>query len=279
MSSAPTLRDLQRWLKWIVTDPRGVREALGDPSPSIEEFQHRYTAPTESQLQWIGDEKIPSIRRLDVYAEGYFFRILECLSKDFPKTKRALGDDSFSRIVSQYLKAFPSQFSSIDEVGCEFARFVSEQSELPHEWVPDVARLEWSQIEAFYARETAIIANWWERANLDDGANLCFQVHPSVQMISSRFALPKIFESLDSGGLIHPTPQFQTPSYLIVYRHDDFHCWDEVEKPVFEVLLKIKSGQSLDEATSKLGDEHATEISNAFSRWVGRGILCGVSRG
>lgn len=279
MKPAPTLRDLQHWLKWVITDPRGVAPAIEDPSPSVEEYQDRYTSPTESQLSWIGDERISSIRRLDVYAEGYFFRILECLAKDFPKTKQALGDEVFSKIVSQYLKAYPSKSSSIDEVGCRFSEFISKQPDLPYGWVPDLTLLEWNQIEAFYAPETIVDSNWWEAADLQNDTELRFRVSPSVRLIGSRWSLPRVLDALDSNVLNQPESHFLVPSYLIVYRHDDFHCWDEVEGPIFEVLQNLKSGLLLEAATARLGDDQATELSNAFSRWVSREIICGVNEG
>lgn len=277
MNSVPSLHDLQHWLQWVITDPRGVREALLNPHPDVEEHRDRYTSPTESQLSWIEDKKASVIQRLDVYAEGYFLRLLECLAKDFPKTKLAIGDDIFSKIVAQYLKAFPSNFTSIDEVGSQLAHFISQQDELPYAWVPDLALLEWNQIEAFYAHETKVTPDWHTKIGSRNTDSLRFQIHPSVRLLKSKWSLPNVLEALEAKGPLTHQANFSEPSFLIVYRHEDLHCWDEVKAPIFEVLQKIQSGQTLDESTSHLEEKDATELSQSFSRWVQRGVLPGIN--
>lgn len=276
MNSAPSLHDLQHWLKWIITDPRGVSSALKNPRPNFEAYNERYTEPASSQIQWIERGTVSAVDRLDVYAEGYFSRVVECLAKDFPKTQLAVGERCFSVLVSQYLKAHPSQVSSIDEIGSQFAAFISSWPNLPFAWISDLANLEWQQIEAFYAIEPPPTPNWHSELNLSSLEGLRFQIHPSVSFVASNWNLPKIIESLSLRHSSHKQENFSSPSYLIIYRHQDFYHWDAVSRPIFDVLKNLKSGLNLAEATEHLSEESAPALSRAFSDWVEKSILCGI---
>ena len=58
---------------------------------------------------------------------------------------------SSTKLVAEYLKVYPSKFTSIDEVGSRFASFISEFNDFSiAEWVADLALFEWNWVEAFY---------------------------------------------------------------------------------------------------------------------------------
>jgi hypothetical protein len=33
-----------------------------------------------------GDERLSAVERVDIYADAYFYRLLDCLAEDFPAT-------------------------------------------------------------------------------------------------------------------------------------------------------------------------------------------------
>lgn len=149
--NAPTLRELQRWMRWIITDPRGVCEALGDPkalrlAPENRKYRRsRYREPIPSCAQWIVSRA--NIERLSVYAEGYFLRLKEVLEQDFPRAKDALGK-RFHPLVVAYLKEHPSRFRSLSEVGRRLPVFLSHHSYPPG--LCELARFEWEFHEALF---------------------------------------------------------------------------------------------------------------------------------
>src|SRR5579864_9297536 len=79
----PSLAELQRWMRWIITEPRGIQEALSNPWTLDPALAGRYKEP-ERQLEVI-EEAAPLSRhdRLDVYANAYFYRLLESLASDY----------------------------------------------------------------------------------------------------------------------------------------------------------------------------------------------------
>lgn len=277
MNTAPSLREIQLWLKWIITDPRGVTEALGDPSPEIEKHKSRYTQPTKSYLEWIDKTSLTRTGRLDVYAEGYFSRILECMEKDFARTKKAVGDEAFTKLVAEYLKAYPSKFTSIDEVGSRFAGFVSEFDEISlSEWVGDLALFEWSWIEAFYAKDFLTNNNDWPK-EIATNPQVCLKVHPSVRLIHSDYPLAQLVKRLDVEEILNRKDLSQNePCDLIIFRSSGEVSWEEMDPGLFQILKNLKNHIPLEEAFSQAQGIDPNLISQNFSRWVERGILCGI---
>jgi hypothetical protein len=277
MNNAPSLRDLQLWLKWIITDPRGVTEAVNDPTPNIVKYKSRYTRPTPSYLGLVGsDSTCTSIERLDVYAEAYFSRILDGMSESFARTKKVVGDDAFTKLVAEYLKAYPSKFSSIDEVGYRFASFIEEADTVDvAEWVSDLAHFEWSWIESFYAEEVMVSDDW--REELARNSKIRLQVHPSVQLIHSQWLTCKFINVLDSDVEIDAVDfNKRAESGIIIYRFQNEVLWEELDWPIFKVIQNLKNGTLLDDALLQADGIDPQAISQNFSHWVERGILCGT---
>jgi hypothetical protein len=128
------LENLQKWLQWIITDPRGVSDALENPNPKVEELEplrfksennkfcmQRYQRPIVDCLSLIGfTPAFNREERLMIYAEAYFARISDSLAEDFSSVKRLVGEEGFLQLVSDYLKENPSRFESLAEVGYDF---------------------------------------------------------------------------------------------------------------------------------------------------------------
>ena len=277
MNAAPSLHELQLWLKWIITDPRGVTDAVTDPRPKVERYKNRYTEPTKSCLEWLEKSSLNSTARLDVYAEGYFSRILECMAKDFSRTKKIVGEAAFTKLVSEYLKAYPSKVTSIDETGSQFSGFIAEFNEIPlAEWVADLALFEWSWIEAFYAEDFVSDACDW-RKEIAGNNQIRFKVHPSVRLLNSRWPLAKLLRVLDADDIIDPKDfNRNEASGLIIYRSANEVSWDELDLSLLQILQNLKNQIPIAEAFSKEQNIDPNVISQNFTSWVERGILCGV---
>src|SRR3989338_8721344 len=77
-NASPNLRELQEWLRWAITDPRGAAGALEDPHPA--DRGDRYQAPPVDVLEMLESTEDASVEeRVSVYAEAYFSRIVESL--------------------------------------------------------------------------------------------------------------------------------------------------------------------------------------------------------
>ena len=137
---APALRELQGAF-W-----RHLAGAPGDGTG-------RPIAPALQQVL-VGSEALPAAARLAIYERMYFWRLLDVLREDHPRTAAVLGDDAFRTLVQAYLGRHPSEHPSVANVGRALAPFLAANppADAPP-WTADLARLEWARREVFDAAD------------------------------------------------------------------------------------------------------------------------------
>ena len=73
----------------------------------------------------MADAKLSAVDRLDVYANMYFFRMLDVLRDDYAKVVAVVGDDAFHNLVTDYLVACRPAHPSLREVGARLPGFLA----------------------------------------------------------------------------------------------------------------------------------------------------------
>lgn len=128
-----------------------------------------------------GDDRLSAQDRLNIYANMYFFRILDSLKEDFPSILEKLGDDGFHNLITDYLVAHPPTHYSLRYAGQHLAEFLDHR----YSDLADLARFEWAQLEAFDAADAVLLTesdlkkippNHWPVLRLN--------LHPSVQLLA-----------------------------------------------------------------------------------------------
>jgi len=79
-----------------------------------------------------GDERLSALQRLKIYADAYFYRLLDCLKEDFPATAAVTGE-AFAGLVRAYLDEHPPTEPSIFYAGRHLADFVGNHA-LAERW-------------------------------------------------------------------------------------------------------------------------------------------------
>jgi hypothetical protein len=267
MVAAPSLRDLQLWMQSVIVHPQGASEALRLPQNN--KFNVEIISGSESLRE----------SRLSVYAEGYFFRILESLKANFPRTAKILGDSRFSNLVVQYLKKFPSRFTSIEEIGSRLPGFLSNDF-LDHtypEWLKDLALFEWNLIESFYAHDTKNENPSWftELISNSDYSQVIFNTQPALRLQKSPWDFCHILNDTEEDqGEIEKIKNSET--YFCIYRNEDEVFWETVPQPLFLVLESLRDGQTLTEALNSSTNLEPALLSEGFAHWVNKKILNGI---
>ena len=219
-AASPTLAATQHLLLRLITAPGGVRSALAEDDD-----------PGGARLVEVirGDACLSAVERLDVYANAYFFRILEVLQKDYPALEASVGHDRFHDLVTVYLAAHPPTRFSIRYAGEGLAGFIAGSAdaaavrdEFP--WASDLAALEWAIVDAFDAEDVPPLG----RENLarippDRWGDLRFTLDPSVRLLRARWPVNRIREASDAE---RPLPSIAAAeTALCVWRRDErvFH--------------------------------------------------------
>jgi hypothetical protein len=107
---------------------------------------------------WIAaDSEAAAAQRLDVYANMYFFRLLDVLREDYPNLIKLVGDDAFHNLVTGYLLAHPSDNPSLRWVGRHLPDYLrGDELGRRHPAAPALARLEWARGEAFDVEDAPV---------------------------------------------------------------------------------------------------------------------------
>ncbi|TMA31133.1 MAG: DUF692 family protein [Deltaproteobacteria bacterium] len=256
----PPLARLQRWMRWMLTDPRGVRGALDNGSGP-----RRAQEPKPRLFgRVVGGED-----RLGIYANAYFLRIRDSLASDFRAVRRAVGEHAFHRLVAEYLVEQSSHEPTLAALGEQLPGFLSRHGlsrMLP--FLPELAQLEWSALQALLGppRETAGIGatgEWADaRADLDS----------SVALLRTRWPVDRLWADRDlperRGSRVL---RARRRSFLIVRRAPEGVRVDRLPPAAFATLSALRDGVTLGEACERI--RYPARVSAWFAQWVRDGVI------
>jgi hypothetical protein len=153
MSQLPRLEQIQRWLQAVIMHPDGVEAGI-DSAEARGEID-----VTAEHVEQVVDpsKRRTSIERIEVYANAYYARLLECLRDEFPALLHAVGEEVFDGLSFGYLQSYPSTSYTLSDLGRHFVQFLEEtrprdeEDESPSwpDFMIDLARLERTYGEIF----------------------------------------------------------------------------------------------------------------------------------
>lgn len=277
VSTSLSLSQLQKWMRWVITDPRGVESALLDPNPTG--LPERYQSPQASGYSLVSKSLDHSVEnRLSVYAEGYFFRLLESLETDFKRLRLLMGELEFQLLISEYLKVYPSTNFNIGEVGLQLPQFFKLNND--NECWCEAAEFDLKILQVFYTVDGPTLdPKSFETLSEEDWENLRLEIDLSVKLLTSCWPLEKFW------GLDFPSAPFQKAenqkNYLLWRKHYrvEFKEMTALEAAALNQLMAGKSLsqtiENLDETFSQLSmPEHLSQqVMEFFGRWISDGII------
>jgi hypothetical protein len=255
------LAELQARFYELVTAPEGVARTLavrGQSAATVEEMV-------------AGDARLSAVDRLDVYANMYFFRLLEVLGDDYPKLAAAVGDAAFHNLVTDYLIACPPAHPSIAQAGAGLPRFLEGHAAAQERpWLPALAVLERAHTELFDGPDGDPLSLEALRSTpAEEIMALVLHPIPCARVLSHPFAVSECWESPDA------TPA-TAPETLLVWRQDleVFHrpIGDD-ERALFAQLDGRTSLQAICERLPGSVEEAAQALFNLLGRWISDGVL------
>ncbi len=230
---------LQRWLQRVATEPAGLQKGIERAQASL--------GLSAVQLGEVINESVgPSAqRRLGIYHNGYFSRLLQCMRAEFPLLYNALDNNWFDQMAMRYLAHMPSRSPNLNELGKHFPAFLhrdrpdkNEAEKSPaFDFIEQLAQLE--RYKSEIARGPGI-----EQLNLEsletvehqDPASYDLALAPSVRLMQSDFALCPYMQP--SYREQHPVPE-QIPQYIALSRRNYGLLIREIEPWQFVFLCSL----------------------------------------
>ncbi|HEV8201297.1 MAG TPA: DNA-binding domain-containing protein [Candidatus Polarisedimenticolia bacterium] len=206
MNRASTLLGAESLFWELITAPEGVR-------PGLEALVRAGKADASAIESFLGgDERLPAAERLDIYANMYFFRLLDCLREDFPRLATALGEERFHNLATDYLLAHPSANPSLRYLGERLpAFFAGHALARQSACLADLTVLEWTRADLFDAADARALGR-------DDvaplagahGGDLPLRTVPAFRLLRLEHDAPALWRELrdrdaqDSGSASQP---------------------------------------------------------------------------
>ena len=267
---AVPLKQLQRLLYRLITAASGVAEGLAAtreiPAGGLDAIVR-------------GDDRLSAAGRVDIYANMYFYRLLDVLKEDFPATLRVLGDDNFHNLATGYLLAYPPTEPSVMHCGRHLAAFLRKHSfreEAP--FIAELAELERALVEVFHGPDAAVL----EAERLRDIApekwpGLKIRTHPAVQILKLEYRVAELLRAVEEGRDWKAADA--GANEVIVWRRESRVFYRELEKAEVRALGAARSGVTfaricdlVAEDCDEMSDPVA-EVNRLLARWLSDGIL------
>jgi len=131
----------------------------------------------------------PALKRFSVYRNNIVAGLTEALKVDFPAVRRIVSEEFFEAMTRAYGVRHQPRTPVLLEYGKYFPVFIGDfepAAALPY--LGDVARIERAWLEAYHALEASSLHSS-NLASIPPGElnDVRFRLHPSVQMVRSKF--------------------------------------------------------------------------------------------
>ena len=268
MMAKKTLRETQELFWKLITAPEGAEKSL-----AVLELE---TKDLEEVVR--STERMSALERMDVYANMYFFRILDVIRDDYPRLAHAIGEERFHNLITDYLLAHQSTNPSLRFVGQHLASFleshaVGEQ----YAWAASLAKLEWARVDVFDAPDHDVLTVE-ELASIppEQWAGLALEVSPALQTHIVTWPVHEIWRAIKEND-VHADDIDAIeakPTRLRVWRRDGNVV---VHKPMteleYEALRGFAAGHALGplcEQLVHLSDDGAiaVDLATYLQEWI-----------
>jgi hypothetical protein len=263
------LKDLQSLLYRLITAPSGVAEGLA--------AEHDLGAGGLDAIV-LGDERLSSEARVDIYANMYFYRILDALKEDFPATLAVLGDENFHNLVTGYILEHPPTEPSITHCGSHLADYLRDQPMREGTpFIADLAKLERATVEVFLGPDAPTLDPDALRAvAVEDWPAMKLKIQPAAQILALDWRISELLRAVEEDRPWEPAARGAVR--VLVWRRDARAFYRDLEIAEADALKAASRGATFAEicdivaATTPNQDSIAT-MNQLLSRWLSDNLL------
>ena len=272
--TALTLAQTQHLLWRLITAPSGVADglrALGDIGGGL---------PDGLESVVNGDPRLSAVRRLDIYANMYFFRLLDAIKQDFPTAVAVVGPDAFHNLITDYLLAHPPTHPSLRYAHQHLPGFVSEHRlSADYPFVPDLVKFEWALVNTFDAADAPVIDPTAFAAIAPEAwPTLRLTLTPSLQLLPLDWAVLEPWQRVQNGT--QPGAATFRSTRVRTWRRDMRVLHREVPAEEFATLTAAARGEPFgvlcETMAAHVGADHAAvRAADLLQHWFTDGLIVG----
>jgi Putative DNA-binding domain len=219
-----------------------------------------------------------------VYLQAYRARLRAALRDNYEVLAQVMGDDDFDALAGHYIALQPSRHYSLRWFGHHLPDFMAANPLwVSHPALQDLATLEWALRDAFDAADQPVLqADSLRCLPASDWPGLQFSLHPSVQLLSLKWAVGPVWNAIKSeqAGVPAPEPLEHT---VLVWREGLQPRWMSLDASARTFLQAAQSGQTFGALCETLAqtlapDEAVAQAAGLLHQMIGLGVLCAATQ-
>ncbi|MDO8434870.1 MAG: DNA-binding domain-containing protein [Candidatus Binatus sp.] len=266
-----SLKNLESLLYRLITAPSGVAEGLA---------AERNLPRGGLDAVVVGDERLSAAERVDIYANMYFYRLLDALKEDYPATLAVLGADGFHNLVTGYLLEHPPTEPSIFYCGRFLSGFLRDHPlSADASYLADLAALERATVAVFHGPDAdALDADTMRATPPDEWPALQLRLHPAAQILHVKWRVVELLRAIEEHREWKPAQS--SAARIVVSRRDRRVLYRELEPLEYSAIDSAITGATFAEICDLVGgdadagglDPVAT-LNRLLARWLSDGIF------
>jgi uncharacterized protein (UPF0276 family) len=277
-SAAHELERAQRLFMRALTWPRGVRDFVQRAHDDVGSALQATFAAAQT-----GNEPgFDRIARLDIYANAYFYRLLDALRELFPRLAYLAADVPFHNLATDYLLEHPSDAPDLRRLGDRLPVFLRGHRE--GQGTPllcEVADLEYALAVALDApdapKDQCLTRTDLMRRPSHEWPSLQLAFAPGTLLMSAAHDLERVAQLCDERQRERAieTPAGEEALLVLVARHGHAVYFRNLEPLEALALEQIKGGTRFDSLCATFGRHHAepSRLVDFLMRWIDDGVI------
>lgn len=276
------LDQVQRWMQSVIMHPDGV--AAGIRSELAQQQINVHPEQVESVV--CRSKNQTSIERLQVYANAYYARLLECLRNEFPAMAYALGQETFDKFGFAYLQSYPSTSYTLGNLGRNFPRFLAEtrptdsaDGDAPSwpDFLTDLATVERTYSEVFdgpgIEEKRILQAEDLHNVSAEQWPDARLVPVPCLRLLKLAYPVHEYITAVRHGTeAVIPNP---SPTHLVITRREYIVRRRAVSPVEYELLTALTDGETVGVAIERAAsppdvdlDALAAQLQEWFRNWA-----------
>ncbi|MGY4535123.1 hypothetical protein ACVW0Y_004276 [Pseudomonas sp. TE3786] len=216
--------------------------------------------------------------RFAVYRNNVLSSLINALADSYPVLEQLVGVEFFRAMALQYVQNNPPRSRLLVQYGDDLAAFIEQFAParaLPY--LADMARLEALRIRAYHAAD-ALSLSHAELASAfaasPEPAGLRFQLHPSLQLLASSFAVRSLWAAHQGELAIETVDPYQREYCLVLRQHLDVLVI-ALDAPSSTFITQLQAGVPLGTAAAACPADF--NLSAALALLISHGAIIALS--
>jgi hypothetical protein len=232
-------------------------------APRLHELQQGFAAAVMGRdhavATWVVGAGLEPAARLSIYANSGAATLTAALRDSYPGVLALVGEDFFDAMAARYRQQHPSVCGNLQHFGAALAGFIAGMPEAGAlRYLEDVARLDWRrQLAALAADATPVDAISTAEVVAVATEKLRIQLHPSVQMLRSDYAVMTLWQWCQAPS--DAPPRVDEGEQVLLWRHASDVAMAALDPATFRWIEMLADGHDVAAAWAC-----ARELDNTF---------------